>query len=260
MFNMEIKKANFINTTTALTVDSNSTTVVNMIDGNRDTEYASNGYSGATATNIIMTFSTPTVISRIYLVDHNLKDYSIFYDETTTNTFTLTGYSTSTIAYTGNSETSQYFVVSSQTVSTVYLRANEAMTASAEKVIADYYIGDLYHRFTQNPSADQYDPRINETSFNHKMSDGGTVRYFLADKFKASIQIPFVSSADRLELKTAYKSRNPLQFTPLPTESDWGGDTYEVNWVNGFPFQKFTSNIIGNGFTGQIDFEETPGR
>jgi hypothetical protein len=260
MFNMELDKSNFVNTTSIITVDSNSATVKNLIDRNNDTKYTSNGYNSTTATTILVTFNTSTVVSRIALARHNLKDFSIFYDGTTTNTFTLTGYSTSTIQYTANSETSQYWSVSTQTVSSISIKANEAMTASSEKSLGEYYIGDSYHRFTQNPSFDEYDPQIVETNFIHQMSDGGTVRYFLADKFRATVKVPFVSSADRSELRTAYKSRASLQFFPFPTESGWDGNMYEVNWTNGFNFHKLTSNIIGNGFTGIIELQETAGR
>ena len=257
---MEFCYPNFVNTTTLLAVDSNSTTAKNMIDRRFSTKYESIGYGGTTATNITFTPATATVVSRIALNTHNLKDFQIFYDGTTTNTFTITGYSTSTIQYTTNSETSNYWVVSSQTVSSITLRATEAMTASSEKFITALYVGEIYHRLTKNPDTGGYSPRIKEKNFLHQMSDGGIIRYFLSEKFSATLKIPFVSQADRTSLKTAYSARTALQFIPFPTESDWDGDMYEVNWVNGFDLQKLTSNVIGNGYSGVIMLEETPSK
>ena len=261
MWNMEICKNNYVNTTGILTVDSNTTGVANLIDRNRTTTYQTEGYNGTTATVIDIQFASPVVVSRIGLSKHNLKAFSAYYNDTTTNTFTLDGdFSTSTISYTGNSETSHWFVVSSQTVSSLQISLNEAITATSEKFISELYTGDLHHRLTQNPSFNQYNPKLSEVNFMHKMSDGGTVRYFLADKFKATLKIPFISEADRAVLRTTYETRDPVQFVPFPTALDWDGDMFNVNWSNGFDFFKLTSNIFGNGYNGQIDFMETESR
>lgn len=259
-FNMEICNSNRINTTTLITVDSNTSSVANLIDRNVDTNYITENYSGATSTTLVVTFPTATAISRIALGNHNIKDFSIFYDGTITNTFVLdSAYSTSTIDYTANSQTSHFWAFSTVTVSSVHIKMNEAM-AVAEKQIAELYIGDKLHRFTQNPSSEDYESQIVEKNFIHRMSDGGAVRYFLADKFSANIQIPFISSADRSSFNTIYKTREELQFFPFPSEDNWDGAMYEVNWVNGFDFLKLTSNIENNGFTGVIQFMETPSK
>ena len=75
---MEFVLPNLFNTTTQATVDSNTAVVSNLI--NRDTtyQYVSDGYDGSTVTTLPVAFDAPPNVSRIGLLNHNLKDFTIY--------------------------------------------------------------------------------------------------------------------------------------------------------------------------------------
>lgn len=259
MFNMEFIYQNYINTTTQFSVGAGNTgTLANLFDRNRSTLFSTNGYGSNTAATLTWQTASAFVVSRIAITGHNLKDFRIYHSGVTANTFALTGYNTTTSVWTTNSQTSTYLIVPTTTVTSLSIQMNAAFTADTEKVIAELYIGKEWVTFPMNPDSDSYSPKIIEENVLHKMSDGGTVRYHLGDKFKTSIGLTFLSTAQRTQFKTVYDSFTPFNFVPFPTENNWDGDMYECNWVNGFDFLKLQNNIIGNGYQAEIKLEETP--
>lgn len=258
---MDFLKANYFTTSTVASVGSNTGTVVNMIDRDTATAYETSGFSSTTVTTLTITPATASVISRIILTNHNLKSFRIYYDATTTNLFTLdANYDTVSTLWTGNSATTHYLITSSQTVSALHIQMTAAITADTEKSIGELYIGQEHIQLTRNPAFNRYKPKINEKSFIHEMSDGGTVRNHLSNKYGATIELDFVSTADRTTFRTIYDTIAPFDFVPFPDKTGWDGRMYEVTWINGFDFLRLQSNIEGNGFKGKIEIKETPNR
>lgn len=260
MWNMEFLKQNAINTTTVLSTTVNTSTLLRLIDRDKSVKWETSGYSSDTVSVIVLTPTATHTISRIAIINHNLKAFSIYYGDTTTNLISLTG-STNTTNWTTNSETSHYLVIATTTISPTVpltLRMTGAQTADTERYIGEYYVGQDYFRFANNPAASNYEPKPEEKMFKHSMSDGGLVKYFLKEKFTADIKLDFVSSAERANFKNVYDQHLPFMFVPFPNTSTWDGDMYEVNWENSFDFYKLETEQIGNGYRGSIQLYETP--
>lgn len=254
-------KANYFTTSSVASVGSNTSTVSNMIDRNTTTTYETLGFPSTTATTLIVTPNTASVISRIVLINHNLKSFRIYYNSLTSNTFTLDAdYDTVATLWTGNSATSHYLITSSITVASLHIQMTAATAADTEKFIGELYIGQEHILLTRNPDASRYKPKENEKNFLHEMSDGGIVRYHLANKYEATIDFDFVSEADRTTFRTIYDTNAPFDFTPFPKKTGWDERIYEVNWTNGFDFFQLQSNVLANGFKGKIQLRETPNR
>lgn len=116
---MEFLKANLINTTTQLVVNNNTSTIANLFARDPYFQYYTDGMNNdATTASITITFDAATVVSRIALVDTNLKSFTIFYNGSTANTFALTT-TGSTIAssFSTNVDDGVYLRFSSLTVS-----------------------------------------------------------------------------------------------------------------------------------------------
>ena len=258
MFNFEFLKQNFINTTGVLSTTINTSTLANLLDRDPDVRWQTNGYSSNTASVITFTPSASKNVSRIALVNHNLKDFILFYDGATANTFVLSGYNTTATLFTTNSQTNSYFNVATQAVTSISLLMRGAQTADTERLIGDLYIGDAYFRFEHNPSAKNYKPKPEEKSFKHEMSDGGEVKYFLKEKFNADIVMDYVSLTERANFRTVYKEHLPFVFVPYANTSSWDGDMYEVNWSNSFDFLALETESLAVGYKGVIKLSETP--
>lgn len=260
MSKMQFLRQNFVNTTSVLAVDSNTGSVSNMLDRNLDTAWESSGYGSTTVTTIVFTPASPQVINRIALTGHNFKAFTIFYDQTTTNTLSLTSADTATSTWATNSQTAHFLEFDNKTITSLHIRITSAQTADTEKSIQELYVGSKYFTFANNPPHDNYSPEPQEKIFTHEMSDGGSVKYWLADTFKATIDMPFVSTAERVNFKSVYTANKsaPVVFVPYPTTTSWDQELYEVNWVNGFDFYKLEGNTKAtSGFRGKINLAET---
>jgi len=259
MSNMEFLYQNYVNTTTQISVTNAATSqVANLYDRKRSTTFSSVNATGTTNSTFVFSTATSFVVSRIILTGHNLKSFRVFHSSATANTFTLTGYDTTTSFWTTNSQTSTFLTVPTTTVTSICFDFIEAITSGSQKTIAELYIGKDYITFPHNPDFDAYDPTLKEKSIIHEMTDGGKVRYHLGDKFRASIGLTFLSTAERASFKSVYDAFTPFVFVPFPDVSGFDGDYFEVNWTNGFDFYKLQSNVLGNGYQGKITVEETP--
>ncbi len=255
---MIILRPNFFDTITTATVTSGTVTVTNMIDNNIDTQYESSGFNDdLTSTTISIDFTDTQTVSNIVLLNHNLKDYSIYYNSNVANVFSPD------LVFTTNSETSQYFSFTTvTTITNITLLMNKTITADEEKKVGQFIINNLFYDFTTDrlPTAKNYDPTIFKKQIKHVMSDGGINLYNIAEKFKSRIKLDFVPTSTQVILKSIYDSNDPVIFIPFETTSSWDADIFEVVWTGNFNIKKFTNNNREIGFTGDIIFEEVPGR
>ena len=89
---VEFLTTNLINTTTQLSVNSNSALVENLFARDEFSQYYSDGFnSDSLSSTITVTFAETTPVSRIALLDTNFKEFYFFYNGATANAFTLTG-------------------------------------------------------------------------------------------------------------------------------------------------------------------------
>lgn len=255
---MDFNKQNFILTTSALTLSTNSLLAENLINPNKDYQYFSNGDdSDLTTTTITLTFDNTTTISRIALLNHNFQDFTMFYNGATANTFTLTSGATSTSDWSSNSETSQYLQFATLAVSSVTIEATETITANAEKHMSFLYVSDNYFTFDRIPASNSYKPAINPKQVVHQMGDGGTKIHNVDFKRSADIKYKYLTDAQREQLKSIWDLDDPFYFALFPTTTSWDGVFFEANWIGPFDFEKYSLDAEVSGFSGSMKLRET---
>lgn len=256
---MEFIEDNFINTTTGLTLDSN-TTVANYIYNQDVTlQYVTSGFNDDnTSASITWSFDETTTVSRLILREINLKDFSIYYDGTTTNLFTLTSTgSTVSSSFTSNSETALYMKADAIDCTSVTLLMNATIVANSEKAVGWFVISDNEYTISRIPNAGGYKPNITPEQIIHTLSDGGTRVQNIAEKWKVNLKWKYIDLDFRNNLKAIYDQKKTWIFTSFETMTGWDEVCFPAVWTNGFEFYQYSDEAVGAGFEGQIKLAET---
>jgi hypothetical protein len=243
---------NLLNTTSMLKVDSGTGTLSYLFDRNTSLDYQSVDYTGNTSTVLSVEFDSPTVVSRIMIQNHNLKAFRVFYNSATANTFTPD------YQITGNSATSHFLAFSSITVSSIQIQMDDVIDLNQERSIGELIITDCNVSLPNNPSANDYDPKLYKQKIKHTMPDGGTSMFLIGNKFQANMKLKFLSTTTKDLLLAVNNDGNPFYFVPEGTTTGWLGHAYEVVWTNDFDFT-YSENSKTQGWDGSIKIEETPG-
>ena len=242
-------------------VNNGTDTVQYLFDRDLSTKFQSSGdNSDATTTTIRIDFSLPQNLSRIVLQDHNFKGFKVYYNSNSANTISPTGCATNTTVWSSNSETSHYLMFSTiASIDSIFIEATTTIDANEEKEVHQVWVNDKELILTYNPQAKDYTPKRKPQQWAHKMSDGGTVVYTVADRYSMDIRLDYVSIASADTLESLWEDHLPIVVTPFPTGTGWDGKKiYEVNWVGDFDFHKYTHDFKGLGFKGKIPLKETP--
>lgn len=256
---MEFIKANLLNTTTQIAVNSNTGTAANLFTRDSYYQYFSDGLNNdATTASITISFADTTSVSRIGLLDTNFKNFRMFYNGATANSFTLVGGDTTTSIYTNNLETNKYFRFATLAVSSITLQCTATQIANTEKLLGLLVLSDLEVSLEKIPSAQQYKPKIVPKQVVHKLSDGGTRINTVRRKFEASLSLEYIDEAERNTLEDLYYQDNPFNFCPFGTTTGWDGLLFETVWSGDFDFYEYSDNAASSGFGGKINLKETP--
>ena len=257
---MEIISINPINTSTQLSVQSNTALAAYLYNRDPLFQYVSTGYNNdATTTSIVISFASTQTIDRIAMVNHNLKSFTMFYNGATANTFALTTTADTTVSnYTSNSSTSQYWRTTQVFATSVTLDLKSTIVANAEKAIGYFYVGNLTLDFARDPDAASYKPLIDPKQVKHELSDGGIRIHQIANKQTAQIKYKYITETFRNSLKTIYDSYTPFVFAPFGTTTSWDGIFFEAVWPGTFDFFRYSDDAPSSGFSGTINLEETP--
>lgn len=248
---MQFFRKNELNTTTQIVVDSvNTATVGNMFDRDTRTKWATVGYGTNTSTIFSIEFATATIIDKIFVQNHNLKQFRIFYNSATANTFSPA------INETTNSATSNYYEVATISVNSIQLQVDKAVTADTEKQVGELYLGSLMLTFDQNPSATNYVPLVDRQQVVHNMPNGGVAVFNVADKFQSQIKLKHITSTFEASLRNVFDTGTTFLFVPFGTTTAWDGFAFEVAWTGKYDF-KYTANNVNAGYSGTINLEET---
>lgn len=249
---------NHFNTSTMANV--NSSTISNILNREKTLQYITSGFNNdATTLTLTITFAQTQTVSRIALLNHNLRGFQIYYNGVTANTFALTTTSDTTTAnYSSNSATSKYFTVPTTSVDSISIDMRTTVVANSEKAIGYLYIGTEHMQFDRDPSAKDYKPVIDPEQISHKLSDGGTRLHTLSEKYATKISFNHISESFRDEFKTVYDLRDPFWFCPFGTTTAWDGVFFECIWEGDFNFYKFSDNATAAGFSGSMSLKETP--
>jgi hypothetical protein len=256
---MEFVKANFINTTTQITFDSNTLTIENIFNRDPTFQYFSDGYNDdLTTTTVTIAFDETMTVDRIALMEHNLKDFTLFYNGATANTFAMSTTSdTISTSYASNSETAQYFQVTSVNCTSVTLDMKSTQVANAEKAVGFFMVSQSELDFPRIPSAGDYKPVLDPRKVRHKLSDGGNRVHREKDKWRADVKFANIEASFRDNLKAVYDQNKPFNFVPFGTTTSWDEILFESVWINNFDFYKHSDNAVNAGFTGNIKLVET---
>lgn len=256
---MEILLSNLLQTSTQLTVNSNTATAENVINPDVTYQYYSDGFNNDLTSSVMtIAFDVTTTISRIALMGHNLKDYIVYYNGATANTLAMTSTGATTVSsFTSNSETSQYFRFTAVDVTSVSIQMNKTLIANDEKAIGYFLISDLDYELERVPSADNYSPKLDTKQIVHTMSDGGTRIHTLSKKKSATIKYKNISETFRNNLKTIYDAQTSFVFCPFGTTTGWDKFIMDCVWAGAFDFYKFSDDASVAGYSGTISLKET---
>ena len=253
MGNFEILKTNYLNTTTLVAVTNGSTTISNLFDRDRSTQFTTvnNTSTGAT---IGIEFLSSRYIDRIVIQNHNLKSFRVYYNSNSANTFTLTNNETTASLWTGNSDTSTYLTFATIAVTSVFIDATLTSGASEDdKKIGQVWACNREFTFADNPSASDYEAKLKRKRSSHEMSDGGNVTYVFGDTFEAGIKLKYQSGTSRDNFRDLYDNKSSFVFVPFPTGTSWEGkEIYECNWDGNFLLKPSKNDWKSGGF--DIDF------
>jgi hypothetical protein len=258
MANFTFYYKNILNTTTMVTPSAGGTSTVSRLFDRRPTkQWGSGDTSDSTISTLQIDFSATTPVSSIVLENINLKSFKIYYNSSTANTLTLLHNITNASTWITNSLTNMYLIFSTIQATSIFIVASSTMAANDEKKIGQLWLLDEIHTFSYNPDSGKYKASWDREEFTHKMSDGGTVTYFIQDNFTANIERAYVESAEYTILRDIHTLNEPVVFVPFPTGTGWDGEIFECNWIGNFN-KNYSSNYTPNGFDLSFDLRETP--
>lgn len=256
---MEFLTANILNTTTMISVSSNSAVQENLFNRDPYYQYYSDGDNNDnTTTSITITFDATTSVSRLGLMDINFKEFYAFYNGATANSITITNGDTTTLSYTGNADTNKYFRFSTLACTSITICAKKTITADQEKVMGELVISDLYFALTLIPNSKGFKPKVQPKQVVHKLSDGGARIHNVARKWEHELDLKFVGVTQSANLLSLYEMDSEFNFCPFGTTTSWDAVLYEAIWDGPFGFYEYSDNAISSGFTGRVLLKETP--
>lgn len=250
---MIILRQNFVDTTTQFTTSNGTTTIANLFDRDRETQWVSeNAGTDATFAALRIVFDTTQTVSQIVVLNTNVSSI-LTYANTTSSVLASVGPLASQDVY--------FSFATNTTVKEVVIIMVATQVADQEKEIGEVIVSNNLYNFTSDrfPTHDAYNPRIHKKQVVHEMSDGGTATYNIKNKFHADIDLSFVPTTTFDSLKTIYDLTEPFIFIPFETTTSWNGQIAECVWPGEFDLYGFSDNNRGNGYRGTIKLRQTPG-
>lgn len=255
---MEFCYKNYLQTTTSIIVDSNTTLAQYLMDFDLRKQYVSTGYTGSTVTTIRINFDSTQTVGRIALLSHNLKGFTVYYNGVTANTFAFTsGSATTTTDFSSNSNTSHYFVVNPVACTSVSIDLKSTIVSGQERALGYLFISNVLLDFERIPSAKDYDISLDKERVEHKMSDGTTRIQFVNKVWSSQIKFDYISQTFRDNLRDVYDMDTDFFFCPFPTLTSWDEILFPCVWSGNFKFHEYSDNAASSGFSGSINLKQT---
>jgi len=260
MANFEFVTKNYLDTTTQVTLvsDSNTSTVINLFDRFSTKVYSTAGHTTSTSATLRINFAATLSIERIALQNHNLKQFRVYYDGTTANVITLeTGRDTSTSSWATNSATEHYLKFTAVNCTSISIQMDLAQTVDTNKKIGELWIGALQLRLDFNPDVTGYDPIIYSKQIRHEMSDGGISIYDIREKWRCKLKLRYRNDSITTSLRELYDAKDDFCAVPFPTGTTWNGDIFNVMWVGPWDGLRPSGNNYRDiGFDHEFSLEE----
>jgi len=256
---LEILKANYLNTTTQAILTSSTDRAAYLFDRDVRFQYVSSGFNNDLTTSTIrVNFDETMTVSRLSLLEHNLKEYIFYYNGVTANTFVISGGDTTASSFISNSETSQYFRSTAILCTSVSIDMKKTITANKEKALGYLVISDTHIVLSRPPASKKYAIQLDPTEVVHTLSDGGTRIQNVADKYKVKLGYEYLATSVRDSLKTVWQLHTEMIFCPFGTTTSWDKVIFPCVWPGNFEFYRFSDDAAGAGFSGNIILKETP--
>lgn len=257
---MEFCYVNYLNTSTQLSVSNNTGGAYNVISFDETRQWVTDGDNDdTTVTSMTISFDATTSISRLFLRSINWKDFTIFYNGATANTFSLdSNQATTTSDFSSNSDTSMVLMFSAVDVTSLTFDISSTIVSNSEKTVGNIYVTDQRLNFARLPDSSGYKPSERSVEIIHTLSDGGKRITFKAEKHEIDINLKYISTSFRNDLRTLWREKNEFLFVAFPTSTEWDEFCFPCVWEGPFDFFKLSNNNPNAGFNGTIRLSEVP--
>jgi len=210
------------------TASSADGSVDNILSMNRNLRWDSVGSDDTTAETITITFDS-TTISRIFIVDHNLKDFSITYGASPTAFTNVVGVdgSKSGIVETAFSENTSYYEFDQVTTTQINITSTKTQIVDAQKYITIFVTTDEIGTFEGFPNV------IPFSDANEKRSQVVTGKYITQENFEtfnAQLRVEYTNQADIDIIDSMYESQEP--FLIWLCGGKYGAANFSVDFKN----------------------------
>lgn len=223
----------------------------NILSMNRYLRWDSVGSDDTTAETLTITFASAT-INRIFISDHNLKDFSITHGAGATSFVNVVGVngSLSGIVETAFSESGAYYEFDSVTTTQINITATKTQIVDAQKFINVFIATEELGTFVGFPI-----PNI-KTDANEKsatVQTGKKITQKNFEVFRGRFSFEYTEQADITLLNTLYERQEP--FLIWLCGGKFGGQSFSVafkNWRLKDVYQVQTSGSINTNFRNNI--------
>jgi len=210
------------------TASSADGSIDNILSMNRFTRWDSVGSDDTTAETITITFAS-TTINRIFIVDHNLKDFAITYGAGASSFANVVGVdgSKSGIVETVFAENTSYYEFDSVTTTQINITATKTQSVDAQKYITIFVTTDeigTFEGFVDVKPA---------TDANEKRSQVLTGKYITQknfETFQAQLKLQHTEQGDINIIESMYESQDP--FLIWLCGGKYGTDNFSVDFKN----------------------------
>lgn len=255
---MEFLEKNYLQTSTSLVLNSNTLLSANLFIKDPTFQYVSSGFNNdLTTTTVTINFDSTLAVSRIALQETNAKEFNIYYNGLTANSFSFTTTSaTSTSQWVSNSETSMYLRANSVNCTSLTFDFKSTQIANNEKAIGYIYVGDTKVVFPRIPTSKNYKPLKRPKEVLHKLSDGGSRIHIIDKKYSTKIKFKYITETFRNNLETVWDEKDSFWFTAFGTSTGWDKIFFEVVWRGDFDFYQYSEDSKTANFSGTITLDE----
>lgn len=257
---MEFLRKNLFDTTTNFVVNSNTATVANLFVRDTRFQYVSDGLStDGTIATMRINFNETLSVSRIALLGINLKQFRVYYNGVTANTFALTSTgATNASNFSTNSETSLFLSATPVDCTSVSIDMYSTMVANQNKAIGWLVVSNVLSDLDGRvPSAQRYNPLFRPKEIVHELSDGSFRTQVVDRKYSADIRLDFIDTALKAEIKSVFDLHDDFIFAAFPTTTAWDEVIFPCVWTGPFEFHAVTDNALSAGYSGSIKLLET---
>lgn len=243
-----------------ITVNNNTGLSSNLFNRDQYYQYYTDSLNSDVLTSsITITFGATTNVSAIALMDTNVKEFDIFYNGATANSFTLVSQATTTSKFTGNADSNVLLRFATIAVSSITFDLKKTITANQEKVLGLLHISELIYTMGKVPNSGNYKPSLVSKQIVHNLSDGGVRINKVRNKFDLPINLDYLSSSEVSSLRAVYDLGTSFNFEAFGTSTGWVNPVFfEAVWIGDFKFYEYSDDAISSGFSGSIKLKETP--